>query len=501
MTIAEKIQYAADKKVVTFFKEGLFYKCYNEDVMVFVQHIKISFVLLFLCSSFYLKAQTITGNLSLLANQDIKIEGFNGLKTYPISSTTIDEKGNFKLGYSQSDYGVGYLMSSDNKPLFVILSGEDIEIMGEALSYVETLKTVKGQQNQWFEQYAKEHPRREQALSAWVYLEKIYTLDSLFAIHKTPVSAIEAEKQRIKNEDAAFLAKLPKDSYVSWFLPTRKLVSSVSTVAQYRPEEIPATIAAFRKIDYTDKRLYKSGLFKDAIESHFWLLENSGKPLDSVFIEMRNSIDAMMIHLVKDDKILNEVTNYLFDLLERHSLFDASEYLALKVLNETSCTIDSDLAKQLESYRAMKKGNIAPDILFKGNFSAPGYEQNKAPNKLSEIKNNYTVIVFGASWCPKCTEELPEIAKLYPKWKTNSVEVVFVSLDEEKKTYHNFVKDFPFISTCDFKKWESPIVNDYYVFGTPTMYFLDNKREILLRPNSVKQMDAWVDWYLVEGNK
>ena len=469
--------------------------------MVFVQHIKISFVLLFLCSSFYLKAQTITGNLSLLANQDIKIEGFNGLKTYPISSTTIDEKGNFKLGYSQSDYGVGYLMSSDNKPLFVILSGEDIEIMGEALSYVETLKTVKGQQNQWFEQYAKEHPRREQALSAWVYLEKIYTLDSLFAIHKTPVSAIEAEKQRIKNEDAAFLAKLPKDSYVSWFLPTRKLVSSVSTVAQYRPEEIPATIAAFRKIDYTDKRLYKSGLFKDAIESHFWLLENSGKPLDSVFIEMRNSIDAMMIHLVKDDKILNEVTNYLFDLLERHSLFDASEYLALKVLNETSCTIDSDLAKQLESYRAMKKGNIAPDILFKGNFSAPGYEQNKAPNKLSEIKNNYTVIVFGASWCPKCTEELPEIAKLYPKWKTNSVEVVFVSLDEEKKTYHNFVKDFPFISTCDFKKWESPIVNDYYIFGTPTMYFLDNKREILLRPNSVKQMDAWVDWYLVQGNK
>jgi thiol-disulfide isomerase/thioredoxin len=446
-------------------------------------------------------AQTITGNLSLLANQPIKLEGFNGLKTYPISKSTFDEKGNFKLNYSKADYGVGYLMSADEKPLFVMLSGEDIEIIGETLSYTETIQITKGQENKWFEQYAIEHPRREQALSAWIYLEKMYTLDSLFSVQERPAHSIQTEKQRIKNEDAAFLAKLPKDSYVSWFLPTRKLVSSVSTVAQYRPEEIPATIAAFRKIDYTDKRLYKSGLFKDAIESHFWLLENSGKPLDSVFIEMRNSIDAMMIHLVKDDKILNEVTNYLFDLLERHSLFDASEYLALKVLNETSCTIDSDLAKQLESYRAMKKGNIAPDILFKGNFSAPGYEQNKAPNKLSEIKNNYTVIVFGASWCPKCTEELPEIGKLYPKWKTNGVEVVFVSLDEEKKTYRNFVKDFPFISTCDFKKWESPIVNDYYVFGTPTMYLLDNKREILLRPNSVKQMDAWVDWYLVQGNK
>lgn len=461
----------------------------------------ITTILLILFYTSFLNAQSITGNLTQLANQSIKLEGFNGLTTYPISSSTIDEKGDFKLTYSKADYGVGYLMSADEKPLFVILSGEDIEIVGEALSYTETIKITKGSENQWFDQYAQEHPRREQALSAWIYLEKIYTQDSLFALQERPNKAIQNEKQRIKKEDADFLKALPKDSYVSWFLPTRKLVSSVSTVAQYRTEEIPATIAAFRAIDYTDQRLYKSGLFKDAIDNHFWLLENSGRSLDSVFIEMKISIDAMMINLVKDEKKLNEVTDYLFDLLERHSLFQASEYLALKVLNETSCTINSDLAKQLETYRAMKKGNIAPDILFKGDFSAPGYETSNFPKKLSAIKSNYTVIVFGASWCPKCTEELPEIAKLYPKWKENNVEVVFVSLDEQKEAYHNFAKDFPFISTCDFKKWDSPIVNDYFVFGTPTMYLLDNKREILLRPNSVKQMDAWVDWYLVEGNK
>jgi len=446
-------------------------------------------------------AQTITGNLTLLANQTIKLEGFNGLKTYPISSTTIDEKGNFKLSYSKADYGVGYLISADEKPFFVILSGEEIALVGEALSYTETIKVTKGQENQWFERYVLEHPRREQALSAWVYLEKIYTLDSLFSVQKTPVNSIQNEKQRIKDEDAAFLAKLPKDSYVSWFLPTRKLVSSVSTVAQFRTEEIPATFAAFRALDYTDQRLYKSGLFKDAIESHFWLLENSGRSLDSVFIEMQISIDAMIKYLVKDEKKLNEVTNYLFDLLERHSLFQASEYLALKVLNEVSCTIDSDLAKQLESYRAMKKGNIAPDIHFSGENFAPGYGTGNFPKKLSDIKSKYTVVVFGASWCPKCTEELPEIAKVYEKWKAQGVEVVFVSLDENKEIYQSFVKIFPFFSTCDFKKWDSKIVKDYYVFGTPTMYLLDAKREILLRPNSVKQMDAWVDWFLVKGNK
>jgi thiol-disulfide isomerase/thioredoxin len=442
---------------------------------------------------------TIEGNLTLLSGNEIILEGFNGLNTYKISTTTIDDKGNFKLSYSIKDYGVGFLQSTDGQPLFVILSGEDIFIEGEALSSTATIRVIKGQENQWFEQYAKEQPKREQALSAWDYLEKIYKENPLFSNHIVPKEAIQTEKQRIKAEDAAFLANLPQDSYVQWYLPIRKLVSSVSTIAQYRTEELPETIQAFRNLDYTDSRLYKSGLFKEAIESHFWLLENSGKSLDSVFMEMQRSMDAMMVHLFKDEQKLNEVTDYLFNLLERHSLFQASEYLALKVLNQTSCNIDNDLAKQLESYRAMKNGNLAPDIVFAKDHFAPGYASN-IPQKLSEIKSNYTAVVFGSSWCPKCTEELPEIAHLYPKWKGQGVEVLFVSLDEEKELFQGFVKDFPFISTCDYRKWDSDIVNDYYVFATPTMYLLDTDRRIVLRPNSVKQMDAWVEWVLVQGN-
>jgi thiol-disulfide isomerase/thioredoxin len=254
-------------------------------------------------------------------------------------------------------------------------------------------------------------------------------------------------------------------------------------------------------MDYTDQRLYKSGLFKDAIESHFWLLENCGKPIDSVFIEMKFSIDAMMVYLIKDEKKLNEITDYLFDLLERHSLFQASEYLAIKVLNETSCTINSDLAKQLETYRTMKKGNLAPDILFNSDKFAPTYDSVTFPKKLSELKSKYTLLVFGASWCPKCLEELPAIAKQYYKWKALDVEVVFVSLDESKVLFTNFVKIFPFISVCDYQKWNSDIVKNYYVFATPTMFLLDHKREIILRPNSAEQMDAWVNWNLEAGKK
>jgi hypothetical protein len=349
--------------------------------------------LLFFSNSF---AQTVSGKLTLLANETIRLEAFSGLNTYLIQEIKADATGKFSLSYGANDTGIGFLISADNKPFFLILSGEDIEVEGEALSYTETMRIKKGQQNQLFEQYATEQPIREQAMSAWIYLQKMYVGNPVLSKQNTQLKQIQDEIARLKADDQAFLKSLDPKSYVSWYLPVRKLVSSTSTIAQYRPDEIPETIAAFRNIDLTDQKLYRSGLFRDVMEGHFWLLENSGRSLDSVFIEMKLSIDILMENLIKDEKKLNEVTDYLFNLLEKHSLFEASEYLALKVLNEVSCTLNSDLANQLESYRSMKKGNTAPDIQFSATTYYPEHSQAK---KLSEISSRFTVVVFAAGWC------------------------------------------------------------------------------------------------------
>jgi thiol-disulfide isomerase/thioredoxin len=457
--------------------------------------------ILFWCSQKF-NSQTIQGSFPSLSNQKVKFGVFDGLQSRNIDSVFVGANGNFSFNFPTEKPGIGYLITEENKPYFLILDkGEQISLKGEYLSIPEAIKVLSGKQNQAFSQYALEHPKREQTLSAWRYLDRIYTYDSLFLTDKKTKKIITNQFAKIKKQDQDFLNRLDPKSYVAWYLPIRKLVSDVSIVAQYRTEEIPATIEAFRKLDYKDERLYRSGLLRDAIESHFWLLENSGKSLDSVFIEMKISIDSMMTKLVKDEKKLNEITDYLFDLLERHSLFQASEYLALKVLNEVSCTIDNDLAKQLETYRAMKKGNIAPDFSFYPNTIFTSDILREKTQKLSDLKSQYSLVVFGSSTCPKCTEEIPQLAEKYSAWKAQGVEVIFISLDEDENSYQQFIGSFPFISTCDFKKWKSPIVESYYVFGTPTMFLLDNKREILLRPNSVKQMDAWVDWFLIKGNR
>jgi hypothetical protein len=40
MDVKEKIALSKQEYAITLHREGLFYKCYNEDAMVFVEHVK-----------------------------------------------------------------------------------------------------------------------------------------------------------------------------------------------------------------------------------------------------------------------------------------------------------------------------------------------------------------------------------------------------------------------------------------------------------------------------
>jgi osmotically-inducible protein OsmY len=243
------------------------------------------------------RAQTLSGTFPAQANQTITLEGAKGLDTYSIGSTKADEKGQFTFSYAADDYGIAFLSGEDKQPFVVILEKEGVKLEGKALNEAATIRILEGKENRSFEQYTQEQGKREQALSAWGYLQNLYRNDPLFAKQQVPNQAIQAELLRIQGEDEAFIASLPRDSFVRWFLPIRKLVSSVGAVAQYRTAELPQTIAAFRGMDYADPRLAKSGLFRDVFESQFWLLENSGGTLDENYEKMVVSLDAILTSL------------------------------------------------------------------------------------------------------------------------------------------------------------------------------------------------------------
>lgn len=440
-------------------------------------------------------AQNLSGTFPSLANQIITLEGTKGFDTYTISSAKADEKGQFSIPYSPQDYGVAFLSGEDKKPFVVILEKIGVSLAGQVLSEASSIRILEGQENRWFEQYTQEQGKREQALSAWAYLQNLYQNEPFFATQKVPNQAIGKELIRIQEEENQFIATLPSESFVRWFLPIRKLVSSVGAVAQYRTAELPQTIGVFRALDYADPRFQKSGLYRDLFESQFWLLENSGGTLDEVYLKMEGSLDAILSSVGKNALLYNEVSAYLLELLERRSLINAAEYLALRVLEQDEVVLQPRLARQLEGYRAMKVGVTVPDIQFTGDILFQG-KPISYPSRLSEVTGPYRLVIFGASWCPACSEAMAELIPLYGKWNKLGVEAIFVSLDTDPAAFQAYSEGLPFIAFSDYKKWDTQGVSDYFVSSSPSFFLIDSSGQLLLRPQSVKQIDAWVDWKL-----
>ena len=457
----------------------------------------LGYILFFGC--FQSIAQTLTGTFPALANQTLSLEGSKGLTTYSIGSAKADEKGQFSLPYSPQDYGVAFLSGEDQKPFVVILEKVGVRLEGQVLSEASSIRILEGQENRWFEQYTQAQGKREQALSAWGYLQNLYQNDPHFAKQQVPNQAIGGELTRLQQEEERFITTLPSESFVRWFLPIRKLVSSVGAVAQYRTAELPQTLAAFRTMDYADPRFQKSGLFRDVFESQFWLLENSGGTLDEIYGKMEVSIDAILSTLEKNATLYNEVVAYLLELLERRSLTNAAEYLALTVLEQNKVDLQPRLARQLEGYRAMKVGTTVPEIQFTGDILLQG-KPVAYPSRLAEVEAPYRLVIFGASWCPACSEAMTELIPLYGKWKKLGVEAIFVSLDTDSKAFQAYSEGMPFIAFSDYKKWDTQAVSDYYVSSSPSFYLIDSSGQLILRPLSVKQIDAWVDWKLDGSN-
>lgn len=263
------------------------------------------------------------------------------------------------------------------------------------------------------------------------------------------------------------------------------------TISTTNPKESMACEKVFGNIDYENSELYTSGLLFELIERQFWLIQTSGLDAANIFKELRTSVDIILDSVQKDEILYNDLTKYLFQYFERYSLFPASEYIALKALNQKDVALTSSLIHKLESYRLLSVGNTAPDFelvgdVFKNRVSV------KKKSRLTDIKAKYKLVIFGASWCEQCRFEMTQLLPRYDEWKAEGVEVVFISLDTDKQEFVKFTAQFPFLSSCDYKKWDTQVAKEYYISSSPTFFLLDKHNKILARPVSVQHVQTLI---------
>ena len=95
----------------------------------------------------------------------------------------------------------------------------------------------------------------------------------------------------------------------------------------------------------------------------------------------------------------------------------------------------------------------------------------------------WTVLDFWASWCPDCIKDIPNMKRMYEKYKNRGIVFLGVSFDENKENWTAMLKKqgIKYTQVSELKKWKTTEVSKAYkVNWIPTLYLIDKEGKVVL---------------------
>jgi len=419
---------------------------------------------------------SITGTFTELKNTPLRIKISKGFAEAPIFGDTTDTKGSFTLYYPADYKGIGIIEIYKGAEIPIILNGQALSFTAPNANNFADFNFGDTTQNDAENEALKNYLSTElQWLSAIVQTENYKPADKDYALAQQIRTKANLDIQQSINA-------LPDTYYLKDYLKLRFKIQGMRVATQVASFDNQKYIEEFKDIDLTGEAVQSCACSEDILTNVYQLVE--GQDLDKkAKTKTLNQITEHIINQVSvdEDQFILAGT-FIYNMFESKNYTDANEHLSLLILEGEGCAVDDtkDVTRRFEQYRKMKVGKTAPDINVNDKQS------------LYQLNNAYKLVVFWASWCAHCMQEIPQLQKMYADLKKADAEVIAISLDTDKNEYNKAVQSHQWLSYCDFKRWESPAAKDYYVSTTPALFLLNSNNEIVAKPKSVYEVKRFL---------
>ncbi len=96
---------------------------------------------------------------------------------------------------------------------------------------------------------------------------------------------------------------------------------------------------------------------------------------------------------------------------------------------------------------------------------------------LASLRGKVVLIDFWASWCPECRDKIADVVAIYQKYHDQGLEIVGISLDQDKKVLQAFAAKNRMVwpQYFDGKGWDNAVSRGYGVYEIPAIWLVDKK--------------------------
>jgi len=137
---------------------------------------------------------------------------------------------------------------------------------------------------------------------------------------------------------------------------------------------------------------------------------------------------------------------------------------------------------------------IAPILIGKQAPDFTIYKENGDEITLSELDNEYTVLLFWKPGCGHCAKAIPHVLEFQEKYKDQDVEVITICTKRGKEFDSCWEdvkkKGMDSLINAGDPTGKSRILSNYYATSTPKIFIIDRDQKIKLKKVPAENLDA-----------